>query len=87
MTRFYECRYVRREDPGDLLWGYIWRPAILVDDLPHYGEFLHLSTSEIEALMVDKETGKPVGDTRNFCIDPHCGHNDCAPMTLLVEIE
>lgn len=81
--KFYECRYVRRGDPGDLLWGYIWRPAILVDD----GCLERRSISGIEACMFDKETGEPVGDTYNICIDEHCWHEDCAPMRLIAEVE
>jgi hypothetical protein len=86
--RIYECRYVRREDPGDLVWGYYWRPAILVDD----GTInMHPSTPEqitaVENNIFDMETGKNVGDTRNFCINPHCCHEDCAPLTLIWEGE
>lgn len=86
MTRFYECRYVRRGDPGDLVYGYCWRPAILVDEMPHEGEIFHYTDyAEIESCMYDKETGEPVGDTANFCVNPNCWHTDCAPLTLIYE--
>jgi hypothetical protein len=85
--RIYECRYVRREDPGDLVFGFMWRPAVLVDECQHLGEAFHYQHRELEALMFDKETGKNVGDTRNYCVDPHCCHEDCAPLTLIWEGE
>ncbi len=85
-TKVYECRYVNRDDPGDLVWGYNWRTAILVDE---GGLILIMPNEEqikkIEENMFDKETGACVGDTRNFCVNPHCQHEDCAPTTLLVE--
>lgn len=83
--RVYECRYVRREDPGDLVWGFYWRPAVVVveegrdDAFP----FVGLTLGEIEERMYDKETGRNVGDTYNFCIDPCCTHEDCAPLTQI----
>ena len=85
--RVYECRYVRKDDPGDLLWGFHWRPAVIVDErcLYHDYPFMGLTHEEIEACMFDKETGENVGDTRNYCINPTCYHEDCAPMTLLYD--
>lgn len=85
--RIYECRYVRRGDPGDLLTGYLWRKAIIVDECPHLGELFMGSSSEIEKCMFDYDTGKNVGDTYNFCVNPNCCHSDCAPMTLICEVE
>lgn len=85
--RIYECRYVRREDIRDLVWGCCWRPALLVDDFKHYGEIHRASCSDLEARMFDKETGKNVGNTANFCINPHCMHVDCTPLTLIWEGE
>jgi hypothetical protein len=86
MTQYYVCHYVNREDPGDLLWGYNWREAVLVVEgkYPHFpraGEH-----AAIEACMFDLETGKNVGDTRNFCVSQYCSHEDCGPSTLQWEI-
>lgn len=81
--KYYLCHYVRREDPGDLLWGYNWREAVMaVEDgfNPNGAKF-----AEVEERMFDKETGKNVGDTGNYCINPHCGHEDCGPMVMLAE--
>lgn len=60
-------KYVRREDPGDLVYGYIWRDAVYV------GEPLQFdldACAEHEARMFDYETGEPVGDTFNYCLMP-----------------
>lgn len=78
----YECRYVSRQDHGDLLGGFRWRPAVLVLDNEY--EYSTRYTHEyLESRMFDKETGKPVGDTRNYCVCPFCTHEDCAPLTLI----
>lgn len=84
-TKFYECRYVRHQDPGDLLHGYKWRPAILVVE-DGFDPYLGRSTAAVESRMFDKETGVNVGDTRNYCINPFCCHDDCAPLQLIAEI-
>lgn len=82
--KYYLCHYVRREDIGDLLWGYNWRKAIWVDDGTPVPRGL-TRYSFYENNMFDKNTGVNVGDTQNFCIDKHCDHEDCGPMTLLYE--
>lgn len=80
--KIYVCHYVNRTDPGDLLMGYNWRKAILFTEDGHRRAKTH---REIENRMVDYETGKPVGDTRNYCVDRFCNHEGCGPMTLIFE--
>jgi hypothetical protein len=80
MSNFILCHYVRRCDPGDLVWGYNWREAVLV-----WPEFPYVfgKHADIESCMFDKETGEPVGDTGNYCVNHWCSHEDCAPTSLL----
>lgn len=82
--RYYLCHYVRREDPGDLLLGFHWREAIWAYDGQPKPKRVE-SYSFYEKNMFDKETGKNVGDTRNFCISPKCKHEDCGPTILIFD--
>lgn len=77
-TQFWLIHYLPKHSPEDLLseWD-PWKKAVLVEDKPN------MTIQEKENNMFDYETGIPVGETKNFCTNPCCWHEDCGPSTLL----
>lgn len=79
-VQFWIIHYLPKQARGNVLFGWgAWKKAVLIKDKPQ------MSIEELENNMFDLSTGKPVVETLNFCINPHCPHPDCAPAQLIGE--